>query len=221
MTLLVRHPATPAGAIHTVDAELSRTADGVIATFRVDRRRHAPRRSRRRGARAGRRSVENHLLRTVRRRARARPIASSISRPRRAGPPTISPATGPDRAMRPARVDIDIFERFQHVRRLLLRSHATFPIRRGSASARSSRRPTASSATGRSRSRRVSPIFTPRPPAPCCSTELTLNETRHRTAARRPRASRAARRQARRLARASRLGDARPHPQPRRAGRAG
>ena len=35
MTLLVRHPATPAGAIHTIDAELSRTADGVVATFRA------------------------------------------------------------------------------------------------------------------------------------------------------------------------------------------
>ena len=35
MTLLVRHPSTPAGAVHTVDAELERVADGVIATFRV------------------------------------------------------------------------------------------------------------------------------------------------------------------------------------------
>ena len=35
MTRLVRHPATPAGAIQTVDAELVRTADGVIATFRA------------------------------------------------------------------------------------------------------------------------------------------------------------------------------------------
>lgn len=35
MTLLVRHPATPPGAIHTVDAEVSRTADGVVATFRA------------------------------------------------------------------------------------------------------------------------------------------------------------------------------------------
>jgi hypothetical protein len=35
MTLLVRHPATPPGAIHTVDAELVRTAHGVIATFRA------------------------------------------------------------------------------------------------------------------------------------------------------------------------------------------
>ena len=35
MTLLVRHPATPAGAIHTVEAELQRTKDGATATFRV------------------------------------------------------------------------------------------------------------------------------------------------------------------------------------------
>jgi hypothetical protein len=35
MTLLVRHPDTPAGAIHTIDAELQRTAEGAVATFRV------------------------------------------------------------------------------------------------------------------------------------------------------------------------------------------
>jgi hypothetical protein len=35
MTLLVRHPDTPAGAIHTIDAELQRTPDGATATFRV------------------------------------------------------------------------------------------------------------------------------------------------------------------------------------------
>lgn len=35
MTLLVRHPDTPPGAIHTVDAELARTADGMVATFRA------------------------------------------------------------------------------------------------------------------------------------------------------------------------------------------
>jgi hypothetical protein len=35
MTLLVRHPATPAGAIHTIDAELQRTPGGAVATFRV------------------------------------------------------------------------------------------------------------------------------------------------------------------------------------------
>lgn len=35
MPLLVRHPAAPPGAIHTVDAELVRSADGVIATFRA------------------------------------------------------------------------------------------------------------------------------------------------------------------------------------------
>jgi hypothetical protein len=35
MTLLVRHPDTPPGAIRNVDAELVRTADGVIATFRA------------------------------------------------------------------------------------------------------------------------------------------------------------------------------------------
>lgn len=35
MTLLVRHPDTPPGAIHTIDAELVRTADGMIATFRA------------------------------------------------------------------------------------------------------------------------------------------------------------------------------------------
>ena len=35
MTLLVRHPDTPPGAIHRIDAELVRTADGAIATFRA------------------------------------------------------------------------------------------------------------------------------------------------------------------------------------------
>jgi hypothetical protein len=35
MTLLVRHPSTPAGAVHTVDADLERVAGGVVATFRV------------------------------------------------------------------------------------------------------------------------------------------------------------------------------------------
>ena len=35
MTLLVRHPATPPGAIHAIDAELARADDGVIATFRA------------------------------------------------------------------------------------------------------------------------------------------------------------------------------------------
>jgi hypothetical protein len=35
MTLLVRHPSTPAGAVHTVDAELERVVGGAIATFRV------------------------------------------------------------------------------------------------------------------------------------------------------------------------------------------
>jgi hypothetical protein len=35
MTLLVRHPDTPPGAIRNVDAELVRTADGAIATFRA------------------------------------------------------------------------------------------------------------------------------------------------------------------------------------------
>jgi hypothetical protein len=35
MTLLVRHPDTPAGAIHTIDAELQRTVDGATATFQV------------------------------------------------------------------------------------------------------------------------------------------------------------------------------------------
>ena len=35
MTLLVRHPATPAGAIHTIEAEVQRTSDGATATFRV------------------------------------------------------------------------------------------------------------------------------------------------------------------------------------------
>ncbi len=35
MTLLVRHPDTPAGAIHTVDAALVRTPGGVVATFRL------------------------------------------------------------------------------------------------------------------------------------------------------------------------------------------
>lgn len=35
MTLLVRHPVTPPGAIHTVDAELVRTPDGVTAIFRA------------------------------------------------------------------------------------------------------------------------------------------------------------------------------------------
>lgn len=35
MTLLVRHPDTPPGAIRNVDAELVRTADGIKATFRA------------------------------------------------------------------------------------------------------------------------------------------------------------------------------------------
>lgn len=35
MPLLVRHPATPPGAIHTVDAELERDPGGAIATFRA------------------------------------------------------------------------------------------------------------------------------------------------------------------------------------------
>ncbi len=35
MPFLVRHPDAPAGAIHSVDAELDRTADGAIATFHV------------------------------------------------------------------------------------------------------------------------------------------------------------------------------------------
>lgn len=35
MTLLVRHPSTPAGAVHTVDADLERVEGGVVATFRV------------------------------------------------------------------------------------------------------------------------------------------------------------------------------------------
>ncbi|MDQ3075474.1 MAG: hypothetical protein M3Q88_07690 [Pseudomonadota bacterium] len=35
MPLLVRHPDTPPGAIHTVEAELERNPDGVIATFRA------------------------------------------------------------------------------------------------------------------------------------------------------------------------------------------
>ena len=33
MTLLFRHPDTPPGAIHTVDAELRRVPGGVVATF--------------------------------------------------------------------------------------------------------------------------------------------------------------------------------------------
>ena len=35
MTLLVRHPDTPPGAIHAIDAELVRTADGFVATFKA------------------------------------------------------------------------------------------------------------------------------------------------------------------------------------------
>jgi hypothetical protein len=35
MTSLVRHPDTPPGAIHAIDAELVRTPDGIIATFRA------------------------------------------------------------------------------------------------------------------------------------------------------------------------------------------
>ena len=35
MTLLVRHPDTPPGAIVNVDAELVRTPDGATATFRA------------------------------------------------------------------------------------------------------------------------------------------------------------------------------------------
>lgn len=35
MTLLVRHPDTPPGAIHTIDAELVRTPGGAVATFRA------------------------------------------------------------------------------------------------------------------------------------------------------------------------------------------
>ena len=35
MPSLVRHPDTPPGAIHTVDAELQRIAGGAIATFRA------------------------------------------------------------------------------------------------------------------------------------------------------------------------------------------
>jgi hypothetical protein len=35
MTSLVRHPDTPPGAIHTIDAELVRTGRGMIATFRA------------------------------------------------------------------------------------------------------------------------------------------------------------------------------------------
>ena len=35
MPQLVRHPDTPAGAIHTVEAELARTAEGAVATFRA------------------------------------------------------------------------------------------------------------------------------------------------------------------------------------------
>ena len=33
MPLLFRHPDTPPGAIHTVDAELRRVTGGVVATF--------------------------------------------------------------------------------------------------------------------------------------------------------------------------------------------
>ena len=35
MPLLVRHPDTPPGAIHTVDAELQRVAGGAVARFRA------------------------------------------------------------------------------------------------------------------------------------------------------------------------------------------
>ena len=35
MTLLFRHPDTPPGAIHMVDAELRRVAGGAVATFRA------------------------------------------------------------------------------------------------------------------------------------------------------------------------------------------
>ena len=35
MTLLFRHPDTPPGAIHAVDAELQRVPDGAVATFRA------------------------------------------------------------------------------------------------------------------------------------------------------------------------------------------
>lgn len=35
MPTLVRHPDTPPGAIHTVDAELQRVAGGIVATFRA------------------------------------------------------------------------------------------------------------------------------------------------------------------------------------------
>src|SRR5215204_4788828 len=35
MTLLSRHPDTPPGAIHTVDAELRRIPGGAVATFRA------------------------------------------------------------------------------------------------------------------------------------------------------------------------------------------
>src|SRR5436190_13084183 len=35
MPLLVRHPETPPGAIHTIDAELRRIGGGAVAEFRV------------------------------------------------------------------------------------------------------------------------------------------------------------------------------------------
>ena len=35
MPSLVRHPDTPPGAIHTVEAELQRVPGGAVATFRV------------------------------------------------------------------------------------------------------------------------------------------------------------------------------------------
>ena len=78
-----------------------------------------------------------------------------------------------------------------------------------SASPPSSKRRTAANPIGRSRMRRASPTSTTPIALRSTSRHRARHEIRHRSPARRPRAARAAGGQARRAARASRLGDAR------------
>ena len=176
------------------------------------------------GAGPRRRAVADDLLRAFVGGERRRPIASSISRLRAHGRPTTSTAIaqGMRERRRPTSSRMAATADDRLVRARARRSIAELPPAPRARPDRGDR----GRRTGANRywalAHSAGQARFPRPRLlrlrACRHSEP--HEIRHRTAARRPRAARAARRQARRAGRASGLGDARPDPLPRRARRA-